>query len=56
MVAGVGGLSSPIIEIKRGSDADPSIDIPLKTLSTTISTIVEPMSIVNGTHNDDGGT
>ncbi|KAF3657686.1 hypothetical protein FXO38_13575 [Capsicum annuum] len=54
-VVGAGGLRTPVINIERGSDANPPIEISLSTPATTDSTVPDPI-LEDRTHDDDGGT
>lgn len=56
MAAGAGGSRSTTIDSEGGGDADPSSDILMRTPSTTSATVVDLVSTVDGTRDDNDGT
>lgn len=56
MTAGSGSLRPPIINSDEGNNEVVPIDIPEIAPSTTGDNVVDPVPIIDGTHEDRGGT
>lgn len=56
MHSGIDNSKLANIDVDRGSDVDPTSDVPLSTPATTGATIADTIPITEGTIDDDGRT